>query len=149
MTDGCKGCAYRCSSDVTTRFQYCDYYGKTGKTRLSQGFTKTSGGGCSLKDERPRRRKPVQIAFGKQVVPPDPARKEFVFGNALKERKSRLNPAEHQRRLEMYQAGYSDAAIARESGVRTGTIWYWRKKHGLPAKYLQGRPKETERTEQT
>lgn len=150
MTDGCKGCAYRCSDHVTTNYKYCDYYGQTGKTRNSLGVKTAPGGGCALKDERKTdRRKPLSIAYGRQVEPPNPARKEFVFGNVRKETQFRLNPAEHQRRLEMYHAGYSDGAIARRSGVRAGTICEWRKKHGLPTKQKLGRPKKPERKETT
>lgn len=147
MTNGCKGCVYHCSDRVTTSYRYCDYYGQTGKTRTSLGVKTDPGGGCSLKEKgKVDRRKPVSIAYGKQVQPPDPARRENTFGKTLKERR-RLNPAEHRRRLELYQKGYSDAAIAKQSDVTPGTIWAWRKKYSLPAKAKKGRPKGTERTE--
>ena len=82
------------------------------------------------------------------MQPPDPARREITFGKTLKERR-RLNPAEHQRRLELYQKGYSDADIAKQSDVTPGTIRAWRKKYSLPAKAKKGRLMKAERKEPT
>ena len=40
---------------------------------------------------------------------------------------------------EMYMSGYSDAEIARETGVETSTVWAYRKRRGLAPNRKRGR----------
>jgi len=44
-----------------------------------------------------------------------------------------LDPAEHERRLELYNQGLSDGQIAAIIGRHSSSIFFWRRRCGLPA----------------
>jgi DNA-binding NarL/FixJ family response regulator len=44
-----------------------------------------------------------------------------------------LPPEEHQRRLELYNQGLTDAAIAEKLFISSTVIFRWRKNNGLAA----------------
>lgn len=46
-----------------------------------------------------------------------------------------LLPEEHNKRLELYNRGYTDTQMAQELYVSTNAVWMWRRKHNLPCKY--------------
>lgn len=139
MTTGCMGCAFlHVIGKNGAGLKYCDYVSKTGHTRLGQGVKTDPGGGCRLKDLRRLPRKPVPITYGRTADPPKP----LLSGRAPKEKKRRLRPAEHQRRLALWKAGHNDADIARMAGLTAGAIWQWRRDNRLPANCAAGRPKK-------
>lgn len=47
----------------------------------------------------------------------------------------RISQEEHNKRLNLWEKGYSDRKIARECNVRTQTVEQWRKNRDIPANY--------------
>ena len=59
---------------------------------------------------------------------------------------NKITKEEHDRRLELYEAGYTDGEIAAALYIGKQAIWLWRKNHNLPTKFpvnkrRQGRKK--------
>lgn len=50
-------------------------------------------------------------------------------------RKSPLSETENNIRMTMYNAGFSDRKIAKERGVSSQSIYYWRKHRNIPPNY--------------
>ena len=50
-------------------------------------------------------------------------------------RKSSLSETENDIRMAMYNAGFSDRQIAKERGVSSQSIHYWRKNKNIPPNY--------------
>lgn len=44
-------------------------------------------------------------------------------------------PEEHERRMNLYLIGFSDRAIAKECGVTSQSIYYWRNRNNLTPNY--------------
>lgn len=50
-------------------------------------------------------------------------------------RKSPLSESENDIRMILYNAGFSDRQIAKERGVSSQSIYYWRKHRNIPPNY--------------
>lgn len=50
-------------------------------------------------------------------------------------RKSSLSKIENDIRMTMYNAGFSDKQIAKERGISSQTVYYWRKHRNIPPNY--------------
>lgn len=89
------------------------------------------GDGCTRKETGKVKK---QQAMSVNQRPPRKRR------TALSETKAvwMLPPEEHQKRLELHRQGMSDGQIARECGVSTGAIAYWRKRNYIPANMDKG-----------
>lgn len=57
----------------------------------------------------------------------------------------KLSEEEHKKRLELYEAGYTDKEIGEQVHVAQTAIWRWRQNNNLPTKHPvyrgQGRKK--------
>lgn len=50
-------------------------------------------------------------------------------------RKSSLSKIENDIRMTMYNAGFSDRQIAKERGISSQAVYYWRKHRNIPPNY--------------